>query len=70
MTMKGVKDMADIWYAIMLDKEDQDWGTGSFDKHEAMVRASVLRDSGHPDAYIAVIDDTNDPVCIDEIHDF
>jgi hypothetical protein len=28
-----------------------------------------MREDGHPDAFIAVIDDGNDPTCIDEITD-
>lgn len=58
------------WYAVMRDREDDDWGTGSFDLDEAkaMTRA-------YPEGYIAVIDGdfddnglpTTDPICIDEI---
>lgn len=58
-----------IWYAIMQDNDDQDWGTGSFDKNEAIVRVKAMRDE-YPDAYIAVIDNGPDPVCIYEIRDF
>lgn len=58
-----------IWYAIMMDNDDQDWGTGTFDKAEAIQRVKDLR-SDYPDAYIAVIDDGHDPVCIEEIRDF
>lgn len=54
-----------IWYAVMSGPEDNDWGTGSFDYDEAleMVKPFIL-DGG----YIAVIDDGDDPICIDEIH--
>ena len=58
-----------IWYAVMRDADDNDWGTGSYDKGEAinMVRENL---DIYPDGYIAVIDETtNNPVCIDEIHD-
>lgn len=52
------------WYAVMKDNDDTDWGFGSFDLDEAMdmVKPYIV-DGG----YIAVIDDGNDPVCIDEI---
>lgn len=57
-----------IWYALMADLEDQDWGTGTFDKEEAISRCKAMRED-YPEAYIAVIDDGPDPVCIEEIHD-
>lgn len=60
------------WYAVMMDREDNDWGTGSFDLEEAkaMVRANYPKDG-----YIAVIDAnydedgnaTTDGECIEEI---
>ena len=58
-----------IWYAIMKDNDDQDWGTGTLDKAEAIKQVKELRED-YPDAYIAVISDNGDPVCIDEIRDF
>lgn len=59
------------WYAVMMDREDTDWGTGSFDLDEA--KAKVRAMGG--DAYIAVIDGgyddagnaTTDPVCVEQI---
>ena len=59
------------WYAVLRDREDNDWGTGSFDLDEA--KAMVRRLC--PDGFIAVIDGgydedgnaTIDPVCVDEI---
>ena len=57
-----------IWYAVLRDSDDNDWGTGSFDLQEAKRIARVQREIGHSDAYIAVIDDIH-KVCIDEIHD-
>lgn len=56
-----------IWYAVMMDKDDNDWGTGSFDLAAAKARARQMRSNGYPDAHIAVIDDGSDPVCIDII---
>ena len=58
-----------IWYAVMIDNDDTDWGTGSYDMHDAieMVRNNM---DIYPNGYVAVIDVTTDnPVCIDEIHD-
>ena len=55
------------WYAVMRDREDDDWSTGSFDLEEAKEMARDLR-TDYPDAYIAVINDVT-KVCIDEIHD-
>lgn len=60
------------WYAVLRDRKDNDWGTGSFDLEEA--KAMVKQD--HPEeGFIAVIDAnydeegnaTTDGVCIDEI---
>ena len=50
-----------VWYAIMYDKEDTDWGYGSFDYDEAV---KMLFDC---DMYnlIAVIENG---VCIKEIY--
>ena len=49
-----------LWYAIMEDRNDDDWGYGSFSFQEAARK--VLECGG--DAYIAVIDGD---LCIDEI---
>lgn len=51
-----------IWYAVMMDKEDTDWGTGSHDLDEAM---DMARRMGAEK--IAVIEDGADPTCVDEI---
>lgn len=60
-----------LWYAVMRDLEDSDWGTGSYDLDEARAKVAELREDGYTDAYIAVIDMHNetDPVCVEEIHD-
>ena len=60
-----------LWYAVMRDLEDSDWGTGSYDLDEARAKVAELREDGYADAYIAVIDMHNeaDPVCVEEIHD-
>lgn len=53
-----------FWYAVMQDNEDTDWGTGSYDLAEAkeMLKA-------YPDGYIAVIEEGDDPICVEEIRD-
>lgn len=58
-----------IWYALMKDRDDTDWGTGTYDKQEAIETIKSWRQDVYPDAYIAVIDESG-PVCIDEITDF
>lgn len=58
-----------IWYAVMRDGDDDDWSTGSYDLDEARNMVQRNRDI-YPDGYIAVIDaHTDNPVCIEEIHD-
>ena len=59
-----------MWYAVMMDNEDTDWGTGSDDMEKAIEMAKEARANGHEDAYVAVIDDGDDPTCVDEIRDF
>lgn len=49
-----------IWYAVQMDSED-DWGTGSFDKDEAI--EMMMGNENY--TLIAVIE--ND-VCIEEIY--
>lgn len=56
--------MEKIWYAVMSDPEDNDWGTGSFDYVEALEMVQPFLSDG---GYIAVIDDGDDPICIDTI---
>lgn len=54
-----------LWYAVMQDNEDNDWGYGSHDLDEAMEMVKK-----YPEGYIAVIEEGNDPICIDEIREF
>lgn len=59
--------MRNIWYAVMRDNDDNDWGTGSTRKREAL---KIAKDTS-PEAYIAVIEidtNTNNAVCINEFH--
>lgn len=58
-----------LWYAVMRDSDDNDWGYGSHDKTEAINMTLEMRIKGYPDAYIAVISDEEDSICIEEIHD-
>jgi DNA-binding transcriptional regulator YiaG len=53
------------WYAALRDREDTDWGYGSLERTKA---EKMALDMESADAYIAVIDDSDDPVCIGEIH--
>ena len=64
-----------LLYAVMQDNEDSDWGTGSFDRAEAIEKAKSWRDGGdYPDAHVAVIDvsdeDPTTQICVEEIRDF
>ena len=53
-----------LWYAVMRDSDDIDWGTGSYDYDEAVKMVQQYIPDG---GYIAVIEIGNDPICIDEI---
>jgi len=58
---------APLWYAVMKDQNDDDWGTGSYNLAEAKAMARK-----YPEGYIAVIEigiDEYHTCCIDEIHD-
>lgn len=52
-----------IWYAALRDREDNDWGYGS----DSLKKAERMALDMGPDAYIAVIEDGYDPVCVREI---
>lgn len=58
-----------LWYAVMRDNEDADWGTGSYDLDGAKAMARKYRALGNAEAYVAVIEEGDDPTCIDGIHD-
>lgn len=63
--------MNKLWYAVMTDNDDNDWGIGSYSIDEA--KQMVLDNLDiYPDGYIAVIDNSNpdNPVCVNEIRDF
>ena len=52
-----------LWYAVLVDEYDSDWGTGSEDLETAK---EMVREFGG-DAYIAIIADGPNPVCIGTI---
>jgi len=53
-----------MWYAVMTDRQDDDWSYGSHDLEEAK---QMCRKAG-PEAYIAIIDNTVlNAVCVGEI---
>ena len=51
------------WYAVMRDRDDNDWGYGADDLRKA---ERMALDMG-PEAYIAVIEEGDDPICVREI---
>lgn len=56
--------MKKLWFAVMRDETDDDWGYGSDSLSEAKKMAAEFG----PQSYIAVIDVTDDdPLCIAEI---
>ena len=61
------KPMKGYWYAVQKDTED-DWGTGSYDWAEAMEMLRKLRED-YPDALIAVIEESDNSVCVEEIRE-
>ena len=52
---------ANLWYAYQTDADDIDWGTGTYNEDEAR---QWLADN--PEGRIAVIEEGDDPICIDE----
>lgn len=62
----------ELWYAVLRDREDNDWGSGSFDYEEAVQMAkernaeliAVIRTGFfEPEGYIPA----GDPICIEEL---
>lgn len=61
-------DAPEFWYAVLTGPDDTDLSTGSPNLDEATDMLKRYRDElGYLDAYIAVIDDRENPVCIDTI---
>jgi hypothetical protein len=61
-----------IWYAVVTDNEDNDYGTGSFILSKAKAMARKYRDGeygeAYPDAHVVAVDDA-DGFALEEIHD-
>ena len=53
-----------LWYAVMRDNDDNDWGSGSYDYDEAVEMVQKYIPDG---GYIAVIEEGNDPIRVEEI---
>ena len=51
-----------LWYALQTDPDDNDWGTGTYDKEEA-IRTAKERNYYR----IAVIAEGPDPICIKKL---
>lgn len=47
------------WYAVMMDDEDIDWGTGSYNKNEALKMLHRMEAD-----HIDIVEDNDDPICI------
>lgn len=56
-----------FWYGVMINNEADDWSCGSYDLAEAEAMLAEFKAQGCDDAYIAVIADGGDPICVDEI---
>ena len=59
-----------IWYAVIHDNNANDYWDRFHYLDEAKAWASICRDTGEPDAYIAVIKLCDTPIRIDEIREF
>lgn len=57
-----------IWYAVLRDLWDDDWGYGSHDLREAEKMVRGFKADGYEDPYIAMIAEGDNPVCIGEFH--
>lgn len=61
------------WYAVMTDREDNDWGIGSYELSEATKMCKDINNENERngfgrEGYIAVIDNSTDnPVCVEEL---
>ena len=56
------KNELGYWFAVLKDEGDNDYGTGSYNLHEAY---EISRQYNPSTVQIAIIDENNDPVCID-----
>ena len=54
-----------IWYAIMFDRDDTDWGYGSYNLETAKEKLDAIRsDLNWPESYILAVRDGEDPVAL------
>lgn len=61
--------MGKNWYAVLRDRDDNDWGTGSFDWDEAvkMAKAYGFEQIAEIDGgYDEDGNETTDPICVAE----
>ncbi len=57
-----------IWYAVMYDSDDTDYGYGSYDFEDAKSKLESFVEGGYKDANIAVVDMSGrEPMCIDTL---
>lgn len=62
--------MKKIWYAVMRNTEDNDWGYGSYNKREAAKMVRKLRRDGYPEAFIEIVKETESGnLSVGRIHD-
>lgn len=57
------------WYAVLNDRDDNDWGTGSFDWNEAVKMAKMWgceQIAEIDGAYDEAGNETTDPICVAE----
>lgn len=61
--------MKKYWFAVEMNEEDNDWGTGSFDWNEAVEmahRMGAYKIATIDGGYDAGGNETTEPVCIEE----
>ena len=60
------------WYAVMKDINDDDWGTGSYNKREAAKMLRKLRKDGYKNSFIEIVSENKncyDSISIGRIYD-
>ena len=54
------------WYAFQQDREDNDWGDGTYSWDEAVAWLEEQHADGNDEAIVATIEEGDEPVCVDE----
>jgi hypothetical protein len=54
--------MTKLWYALQASEEDNDWGTGTYDREESI---KIAKEKNY--FRVAIIEQGNDPICIAEL---